>query len=96
MVQAGFPYTDSISVTFQNLWSLFPPNPFAQGLSMLSNAVSTPEDNGLSWTKRGECADYDVDCVITIVYSLLDQYFLPWFYISFYFPFRSASDVSLQ
>ncbi|XP_058788357.1 ABC transporter A family member 2-like [Vicia villosa] len=87
VVQAGFPYTDSISVTFQNLWSLFPPNPFAQGLSILSDAVSTPEDNGLSWSKRGECGDYDVDCVITIndIYKWLLATFFLWFVLALYF-----------
>ncbi|XP_058782849.1 uncharacterized protein LOC131657472 [Vicia villosa] len=33
--------------------------------------VSTPKDNGLSWSKRGECANYDVDSVITIAAAFL-------------------------
>ncbi|CAI8602650.1 unnamed protein product [Vicia faba] len=68
VVQAIFLYTDNISVTFQNLWSLFPPNPFAQGLSILSDAISTPEDNGLSWSKWGDCVDYMKLTVITILH----------------------------
>lgn len=67
MVQAGFPYTDSISSTFRSIWSLFPPNPFAQALTLLSEAVATAEDDGVSWSRRGECAPNDEECVITIV-----------------------------
>lgn len=85
MVQAGFPYTDSISLKLRNIWSLFPPNPFAQALKVLSGAVSTPEDGGVSWSKRGECAVNDDDCVITIVCNG----YVPWFYIPFIFRFPS-------
>jgi len=52
---------------YRDLWLLFPPNPFAQGLSVLADAVSTPEDNGVSWNTRGKCAVNDDDCVLTIV-----------------------------
>jgi len=67
VVQQGFPYTDSFSKTIRNVWSLFPPNLFAQGIKVLSDAVATSEDKGISWSKRGECALNDSDCVITIV-----------------------------
>ena len=67
MVQAGFPYNYIFSVTVRNLWSLFPPNPFAHGLRVLSHAVSTPKDNGVSWSKWGSCATNDNGCVMTIV-----------------------------
>ncbi|KAJ1401643.1 P-loop containing nucleoside triphosphate hydrolase [Sesbania bispinosa] len=87
VVQAGFPYTDSISSTFRNIWSLFPPNPFAQALKVLSDAVATSEDDGLSWSKRGECAPNDEDCVITIndIYSWLLATFFIWFILAIYF-----------
>jgi hypothetical protein len=52
---------------YRDLWLLFPPNPFAQGLSVLAKAVSTPEDNGVSWNTRGKCAVNDDDCVLTMV-----------------------------
>jgi hypothetical protein len=69
VVQAGFPYSDSFSATYRNLWSLFPPNPFAQALTVLSDAVSTPENDGVSWSKRGSCTVDDDDCLMTIVCS---------------------------
>jgi len=34
---------------------------------VLSDAVATSEDNGVSWSRRGECIYTDADCVITIV-----------------------------
>ena len=43
------------------------PNPFAQGLQVLSSATATPEDNGVRWKNRGECAPNEDDCLITIV-----------------------------
>lgn len=87
VVQAGFPYTDSISLKLRNIWSLFPPNPFAQALKVLSGAVSTPEDGGVSWSKRGECAVNDDDCVITIndIYKWLLGTFFLWFVLAIYF-----------
>ncbi|KAK7304602.1 hypothetical protein VNO77_42485 [Canavalia gladiata] len=87
VVQAGFPYKDSISKTFRNVWSLFPPNPFAQALQVLSDAVETPEDDGVSWSKRRECAVNDDDCVITIndIYLWLVATFFLWFVLAIYF-----------
>ncbi|XP_027352549.1 ABC transporter A family member 2 isoform X3 [Abrus precatorius] len=87
VVQAGFPYSDSISKTFRNVWSLFPPNPFAQALQVLSDAVATPEDDGISWSKRGECAANDDNCVITIndIYIWLVVTFFLWFVLAIYF-----------
>ncbi|KAK7317242.1 hypothetical protein RJT34_01301 [Clitoria ternatea] len=87
VVQAGFPYTDSISKTFRNIWSLFPPNPFAQALQVLSDAVATSEDDGVSWSKRGECAINDENCVITIndIYKWLLATFFLWFVLAIYF-----------
>ncbi|RYR08554.1 hypothetical protein Ahy_B05g076286 isoform C [Arachis hypogaea] len=67
VTQAGFPYSDSISKTFRIIWSFFPPNPFAQALYILSEAVSTSEVHGIRWSKRGQCGPDDEDCVITIV-----------------------------
>ncbi|XP_058772824.1 ABC transporter A family member 2-like [Vicia villosa] len=80
--QVGFPYAKNYSATKRNLWSLFPPNPFAQGLKMLSGAVS---NNGLSWSKRGKC--YDDDCVITIndIYKWHLATFFLWFILALYF-----------
>lgn len=87
VVQAGFPYTDSISSTFRSIWSLFPPNPFAQALTLLSEAVATAEDDGVSWSRRGECAPNDEECVITIndIYSWLLATFFIWFILAIYF-----------
>ncbi|KHN30817.1 ABC transporter A family member 2 [Glycine soja] len=87
VVQQGFPYTDSFSKTIRNVWSLFPPNLFAQGIKVLSDAVATSEDKGISWSKRGECALNDSDCVITIddIYKWLAATFFLWFVLAIYF-----------
>ncbi|KAK2384736.1 ABC transporter A family member [Trifolium repens] len=87
VVQAGFPYSDSFSATYRNLWSLFPPNPFAQALTVLSDAVSTPENDGVSWSKRGSCTVDDDDCVMTIndIYKWLLATFFLWFVLAMYF-----------
>jgi len=53
------------------LWSLFPPNTFSQGLKLLADATSTPQDPGISWSKRAECGpNDDTGCVLTIVSQL--------------------------
>ncbi|ESW10199.1 hypothetical protein PHAVU_009G189400 [Phaseolus vulgaris] len=87
VVQGGFPYTDSFSKTLRDLWSLFPPNPFSQGIKVLSDAVATSEDDGVSWSRRGECALTDADCVITIddIYKWLAATFVLWFVLAIYF-----------
>ncbi|QCE13964.1 ATP-binding cassette [Vigna unguiculata] len=87
VVQAGFPYTNSFSKTLRNLWSLFPPNPFSQGIQVLSEAVDTSEDNGVSWSRRGECPHTDSDCVLTIddIYKWLAATFVLWFVLAIYF-----------
>jgi len=43
---------------------------------VLSDAVATSEDDGVSWSRRGECALTDADCVITIVCNDLTSKFL--------------------
>lgn len=72
---------------YRSLWLLFPPNPFAQGLSVLATAVSTPEDNGVSWNRRGKCAVNDDDCVMTMndIYIRLAATFFLWFVLAIYF-----------
>ncbi|KAF7838425.1 ABC transporter A family member 2-like [Senna tora] len=84
---SGFPYKESISKSLRTVWSLFPPNPFAQALHVLSQATSTPEDDGLSWSKRGECAPDDDNCVLTIndIYMWLVATFFVWFILAIYF-----------
>ncbi|KAL1357257.1 hypothetical protein HN51_009202 [Arachis hypogaea] len=87
VIQAGFPYSDSISKTFRIIWSFFPPNPFAQALHILSEAVSTSEDHGIRWSKRGQCGPEDEGCVITIndIYQWLLATFVLWFVLAIYF-----------
>lgn len=87
VVQAGFPYKDSFSKTLRDLWSLFPPNPFSQGIQVLSDAVATSEDHGVRWSKRGECTLNDTECVITIddIYKWLAATFFLWFVLAIYF-----------
>ncbi|KAF3437772.1 hypothetical protein FNV43_RR20528 [Rhamnella rubrinervis] len=83
----GFPYNDSIASGFRSLWSLFPPNLLAKALNLLADATATPQDVGISWSRRGECAPNDDECVITIndIYMWLLATFLLWFLLAIYF-----------
>ncbi|KAF5734706.1 ABC transporter A family member 2-like [Tripterygium wilfordii] len=83
----GFPYRKSISNIFRIVWSLFPPNLLAQALQLLSGATSTPEDIGISWSRRTDCAPNDNECVITIndIYLWLVSLFFVWFVLALYF-----------
>uniref|UniRef100_A0A1J3GNC3 ABC transporter A family member 2 n=1 Tax=Noccaea caerulescens TaxID=107243 RepID=A0A1J3GNC3_NOCCA len=85
---SGFPYAKNFSRTIRALWSLFPPNTFSQGLQLLASATSTPQDPGISWSKRAECGPNDnTDCVITIndIYLWLIGTFFLWFVLALYF-----------
>ncbi|XVF50157.1 hypothetical protein PTKIN_Ptkin04bG0073300 [Pterospermum kingtungense] len=83
----GFPYSDNFSKTLQNIWSLFPPNLLAQALKLLSDATSSPEDIGVSWSRRTKCAPNDDECVITIndIYIWLAATFFVWVVLAIYF-----------
>lgn len=84
----GFPYASRFSTTLRAIWSLFPPNPFSQGLNLLAGATSTPQDPGISWRRRMECApNDDSDCVITIndIYLWLIGTFFLWIVLAIYF-----------
>ncbi|GMJ04964.1 A. THALIANA ABC2 HOMOLOG 1, ABC2 homolog 1, ATP-binding cassette A2 [Hibiscus trionum] len=87
VTSVGFPYDDTFSQTLQNIWSLFPPNLLAQALNILSDATNTPQDIGVSWSRRTECAPNDEDCVITIndIYIWLVATFFVWFVLAIYF-----------
>ncbi|XP_020242626.1 ABC transporter A family member 2-like [Asparagus officinalis] len=79
-------YTDVIEKKYQILWSLFPPNPLAAALRMLAAETATPEDHGISWSKRGECGPKSPDCVMTIedVLLWLIATFVLWFVVALY------------
>ncbi|XP_059643934.1 ABC transporter A family member 2-like [Cornus florida] len=83
----GFPYSSNFSNTYRIIWSIFPPNLLAQALTLLSDATSTPEDNGISWSRRAKCAPNDTECVITIneIYIWLVSTFFLWFFLAIYF-----------
>ncbi|KAG5522844.1 hypothetical protein RHGRI_034849 [Rhododendron griersonianum] len=66
ITQFGFPYSTDYSRTYRAIWSVFPPNLLAEGLTLLSGATATPLDPGISWSRRGKCAPNDTECVITI------------------------------
>lgn len=68
----GFPYDESISRPYRIVWSFFPPNLLAKALNILADATSTPDDVGISWNRRAECAPDDYECVITIVSKLIE------------------------
>ncbi|KAL5544418.1 hypothetical protein UlMin_008202 [Ulmus minor] len=83
----NFPYTQSISKLIRVIWSLFPPNLLAEALSLLAGATSTPQDVGISWSRRAKCAPNDDECVITIddIYKWLVGTFFLWFVLAIYF-----------
>ncbi|KAH7859151.1 hypothetical protein Vadar_032243 [Vaccinium darrowii] len=83
----GFPYSTNFSRTYRAIWSVFPPNLLAEGLTLLSGATETPQDPGISWSRRGKCAPNDTECVITIndIYIWLISTFLVWFVLAIYF-----------
>ncbi|KAI8528925.1 hypothetical protein RHMOL_Rhmol12G0185900 [Rhododendron molle] len=87
VTQVGFPYSSSFSGTFRFVWSLFPPNLLTEGLILLSAATATPNDPGVSWSKRGKCAPNDTQCVMTLndIYIWLLSTFLVWFVLAIYF-----------
>lgn len=81
ITQFGFPYSTDYSRTYRAIWSVFPPNLLAEGLTLLSGATATPLDPGISWSRRGKCAPNDTECVITIVGSLIQLKSLPSFVV---------------
>ncbi|XP_039005388.1 ABC transporter A family member 2-like isoform X2 [Hibiscus syriacus] len=87
VTSAGFPYSHTFSRTLQNIWSLFPPNLLAEALNLLSEATNTPQDIGVSWSRRTECAPNDDECIITIndIYIWLVATFFVWFVLAIYF-----------
>ncbi|XP_042011440.1 ABC transporter A family member 2-like [Salvia splendens] len=93
----GFPYGQDFSKTYQTVWSFFPPNLFAAGLNLLSQATETPQDPGISWKGRLRCAPGDEECVITIndIYIWLVSTSCLWFVLAIYFDniFPNASGV---
>ncbi|XP_058195608.1 ABC transporter A family member 2-like [Rhododendron vialii] len=87
ITQFGFPYSTDYSSTYRAIWSVFPPNLLAEGLTLLSGATATSLDPGISWRRRGKCAPNDTECVITIndIYIWLISTFLVWFVLAIYF-----------
>uniref|UniRef100_J3MSS8 ABC transporter domain-containing protein n=1 Tax=Oryza brachyantha TaxID=4533 RepID=J3MSS8_ORYBR len=83
----GFPYSSSFQKYYRTIWSLFPPDVFAQALNILGKATATPEDKGISWNQRGQCQSFETDCVITIddIYKWLISTFFLWFILAIYF-----------
>uniref|UniRef100_A0A0E0QIM3 ABC transporter domain-containing protein n=1 Tax=Oryza rufipogon TaxID=4529 RepID=A0A0E0QIM3_ORYRU len=83
----GFPYSTSYQKYYRTIWSLFPPDVFAQALNILGKATATPEDKGISWNQRGQCQSFETDCVITIddIYKWLISTFFLWFVLAIYF-----------
>ncbi|KAK6924975.1 ABC transporter-like, ATP-binding domain [Dillenia turbinata] len=83
----GFPYSTTFSDTLRAIWSLFPPNLLAEALTLLADATATPQDIGVSWSRRDKCAPNDTECVITIndIYIWLVSTFFLWFLLAIYF-----------
>ncbi|XP_010256707.1 PREDICTED: ABC transporter A family member 2-like isoform X2 [Nelumbo nucifera] len=83
----GFPYSSDYSRKYRIIWSLFPPNLLAEALNILSDATATPQDDGISWSRRANCPPKDSECVITIddIYKWLISTFFVWFLLAIYF-----------
>ncbi|KAH9540293.1 hypothetical protein CY35_15G104500 [Sphagnum magellanicum] len=83
----GFPYSHTFAVYLRALWSLFPPNLLAIGLTYLGDATSTAQDPGISWSNRGKCSYRNEDCVLTMngIYLWLLATFFLWFVLAIYF-----------
>jgi hypothetical protein len=64
----GFPYDKKFSKALRSLWSLFPPNVFAEALNYLGLATSTAQDPGIKWKDRSKCSYRSEDCVLTMVH----------------------------
>ncbi|KAM3381069.1 ABC transporter A family member 2 [Capsicum galapagoense] len=82
----GFPYSKKYQKSYRIIWSLFPPDLLAQGLKLLADATATPEDPGVSWSGRTECAFNDTECVVTMndIYIWLVSTFFLWFVLAIY------------
>ncbi|PON34696.1 ABC transporter A, ABCA [Parasponia andersonii] len=82
-----FPYSRKFSQQYRIIWSIFPPNLLTKAVWLLSDATSTPQDVGISWSKRAMCAPNDDDCVITIndIYKWLVATFIIWLVLAIYF-----------
>ncbi|KAF5933663.1 hypothetical protein HYC85_029834 [Camellia sinensis] len=87
VTQFGFPYSTSFTSTYRIIWSFFPPNLLAEGIILLSDATATPEDPGISWSRRAKCAPNDTECVFSIndIYIWLISTFVLWFVLAIYF-----------
>uniref|UniRef100_A0A2P2KTL6 ABC transporter family protein n=1 Tax=Rhizophora mucronata TaxID=61149 RepID=A0A2P2KTL6_RHIMU len=83
----GFPYKKQFSRIIRNVWSLYPPNLLAAAVDLLVQATATPEDAGISWSRRDKCSLDDTECVITIndVYIWLISTFFVWLVLAIYF-----------
>jgi len=83
----GFPYSDAYSKNLRAIWSLFPPNLFAQGLNLLGDATGTDQDKGISWSSRSKCPSADSNCVIKMdgIFQWLTATFFLWFILAIYF-----------
>ncbi|XP_021746248.1 ABC transporter A family member 2-like [Chenopodium quinoa] len=83
----GFPYSKMFSQTYRVLWSFYPPNLLAEGIQMLTDATSTPQDPGMSWKGRTKCSPNDDECILTMndIFIWLSGTFVMWFVLALYF-----------
>ncbi|CAA6672740.1 unnamed protein product [Spirodela intermedia] len=82
----GFPYSTTYGKVYRGIWSLFPPNLFAEALDLLGVATATSEDEGISWSSRGECPNKKIDCVLPIedILNWFISIFFLWFILAIY------------
>ncbi|EXB20715.1 ABC transporter A family member 2 [Morus notabilis] len=75
----NFSYSHRFSKRFRTGWSFFPPNLLTKALWLLSDATSSPQDVGISWSRMSECASNDAECLITI--SEIFRWFVATFFL---------------
>ncbi|KAL3716504.1 hypothetical protein ACJRO7_008150 [Eucalyptus globulus] len=91
----GFPYGQGYGNGYRTIWSLFPPNLLAEAVKLLSQATSTHDDPGISWSRHEKCAPNNTEGVISIVCSISEVQIMTsiyglwqlsvWFIFAIYF-----------
>jgi hypothetical protein len=73
----GFPYDKKFSKALRSLWSLFPPNVFAEALNYLGLATSTAQDPGIKWKDRSKWfCFFTYESFVPLVHRLISCLFL--------------------
>ncbi|CAM8920749.1 unnamed protein product [Rhodiola kirilowii] len=85
-----FFFSSTMRPLYRNLWSFFPPNLLARGVSLLNQATDANTDQkgaGMKWDQLAMCESDQPDCTMTMkgVYIWLASTFFLWFMLAIYF-----------